>query len=57
MMRLFTYQCTDCAAPMSRADYNYSMDLHRDGRCQRCQWQRDKRQQHQQQHRLAAAAA
>ena len=56
MMRLFSYQCPDCERLMSRADYNYSMDLQRNGRCQRCQWQRDKRQQHEHL-RLAVAAA
>lgn len=45
LMRL-TYQCPDCKRPMSRADYSYSIDLHREGRCQRCQWQRDERQYH-----------
>jgi len=38
---------------MTRADYNYSMDLNRAGRCAPCQWERDKRVLH---HRVPVAA-
>lgn len=44
-MRL-SYQCPDCERPMTRADYNYSVELNREGRCQWCQWERDVRQYH-----------
>jgi DNA-directed RNA polymerase subunit RPC12/RpoP len=44
-MRL-SYQCPDCERSMTRTDYNFSVELHREGRCQRCQWERDQRAYH-----------
>jgi DNA-directed RNA polymerase subunit RPC12/RpoP len=44
-MRL-SYQCPDCERSMTRTDYNFSMELHREGRCQRCQWEHDQREYH-----------
>jgi len=39
-MRLFN-RCPECHTPMTRADHQYSVALHREGRCQRCQWELD----------------
>lgn len=43
-MRFFaTFQCPECGRPMTKTDFNFSLDLHREGRCAPCQWDFDER--------------